>query len=63
MCIIATCVLLKFSSYLITIRTAVALHPWSNVSIVIIVIPCHDEDNLVSFLVTNVMHWIPLHDE
>ena len=63
MCIIATCVLLKFSSYLIAIRTAVSLHPWSNVPIVIIVIPCHDEDDLVSFLVTNVMHWIPLHDE
>ena len=47
MCMIATCVLLKFSSYLITIRTAVALHPWGNVTIVIIVIPCHDEDNLV----------------
>ena len=63
MCIIATCVLLEFSSYLITVHTAVALHPWSNVTIVIIVIPCHDEDDLVSFLVTNVMHWIPLHDE
>ena len=63
MCIVAICVLLKFSSYLITIRTAVALHPWSNFTIVIIVIPCHDEDNLVSFLVTNVMHRIPPHDE
>ena len=63
MCFIATCVLLKFSSILITIRTAVALHPCSNVTIVIIVIPCHDEDILVSFSFTNVMHWIPLHDE
>ena len=63
MCIIATCVLLKFSSYLITVHTAVAFYPWSNVTIVIIVIPCHDGDNFVSFLITNVMHWIPLHDE
>ena len=63
MSFIATCVLLKLSSYLITVPTAVALHPWSNVTIVIIVIPCHDEDDLVSFLVTNVMHWIPLHDD
>ena len=47
MCNIAACVLLEFSSYLITICNAVALHPWSIDTIVIIVLPSH-KDNIVS---------------
>ena len=47
MCIIAACVLL--SSYLITIRNAVALNPCRIDTTVIIVIPSHHKDNFLSF--------------
>ena len=47
MCFIATCVLLKFSSYLITILTAVTFYPWSIDTFQLVLIPCHDKDNVV----------------
>ena len=40
--------MVKFASHLITLHTAVALHPCSVNTIVIIVVPCHDKDNFVS---------------